>query len=92
MVRLKLSLADLGDLAINLTVGQSSIACTSRLASSFSEALIGASSGELVGRLKRLGYPQTTVETVQQAVSPASSVAATRPAPSPRVRHVDMRA
>jgi hypothetical protein len=92
VVRLKLSLAHLGDLAINLTVGQNSVACSFAASSSFSEALIGASSGELVGRLKRLGYQQTTVETVQQAVSPASSVAGVRPEPAPRVRHVDMRA
>jgi hypothetical protein len=92
VVRLKLSLPNLGGLAINLTVGQSSVACSFAATSSFSEALIGASSGELVGRLKRLGYQQTTVETVQEAVTPSSSVAVPRPEPSPRVRHVDTRA
>jgi hypothetical protein len=92
IVRLKLSLPNLGDLGINLTVGQSSIACNFSASSAFAEALIGASSSELVGRLKRLGYQQTTVDAAQQTSSEPTSTPVPALAPMGRVRRVDMRA
>ena len=66
MVQLKLSLPGLGDLGVNLTVGQHSVACHFAASTAFAEALLTASSTELVGRLKRLGYGHTTVEAAHE--------------------------
>jgi hypothetical protein len=88
VVQLKLSLPGLGALNVNLTVGKHSVGCHFGVASSFAEALIGASSGELVGRLKRLGYAHTAVDAAQETPeSTAPALAAT-----PRLGRVDLKA
>jgi hypothetical protein len=88
VVQLKLSLPGLGNLSVNLTVGQHSVACHFATATPFAEALLTASASELVGRLKRLGYGHTTVEAAHEppSVSP-------RPLSSaPRLHQVDLHA
>jgi hypothetical protein len=88
VVQLKLSLPGLGDLSVNLTVGQHSVACHFSTATSFAEALVTASSSELVGRLKRLGYGHTTVEATHGLPAPSASP----PSASPRLHQVDLHA
>jgi hypothetical protein len=91
IVHLKLSLPGLGELGVNLTVGQHSVACHFAAGSTFAEALLNASSSELVGRLKQLGYTNTAVDAAHEppdlAVSSAGPLVA-----APRVSHVDLHA
>jgi hypothetical protein len=93
LVHLKLDLPGLGELGVNLTVGQNSVACHFAAGSAFAEALLTASAGELVGRLKQLGYAQTTVGTTHE---PPEMIGAPltmdSPATAPRVSHVDLQA
>lgn len=88
LVHLKLSLPGLGELGVNLTVGQNSVACHFAAGSAFAESLLTASSRELVGRLKQLGYAHTAVDATHEPpeVIQAPLVAA------PRVSHVDVQA
>jgi hypothetical protein len=88
IVHLKLSLPGLGDLGVNLTVGQHSVACHFAAGTSFAEALLNANSSELVGRLKQLGYAHTAVDAAHEAVEPVHSPLAV----APRVSHVDLQA
>jgi hypothetical protein len=86
IVQLKLSLPGLGDLGVNLTIGQQSVACHFAAGTSFTEALLNASSGELVSRLKRLGFANPAVDAAREApesVAPMQAVA-------PRLGHVDL--
>lgn len=76
---MKLSLPGLGDLGINLMVGQHSVSCHFSAGSAFAETLINASSSQLVSRLKRLGFAHTAVDVAHELRS--------RPRrPSPRCR------
>jgi hypothetical protein len=88
IVQLKLSLPGLGDLGVNLTVGQQSVACHFAAGSRFAEALLNASSGELVGRLQRLGFAHPAVDVAHEAPEPIAPAQAT----APRVGHVDLSA
>jgi hypothetical protein len=86
VVQLKLNLPGLGDLNVNLTVGQHSVACHFGASTPFAEALLTASSSELAGRLKRLGYGHTTVEAAHEPPAPT-------PLPlsrGPRLHQVDL--
>ena len=91
IVHLKLNLPGLGELGIYLTVGQQSVACHFAAGSTFAEALLNASSSDLVGRLKRLGFTHTAVDAAHEqpdlALSSAGPLAA-----APRVSHVDLHA
>jgi hypothetical protein len=88
VVQMKLSLPGLGDLGVSLMVGQHSVSCHFSAGSAFSEALLSASSGELVGRLKRLGFAHTAVDAAHEPMqTPAPPLAA-----APRVGRVDMKA
>jgi hypothetical protein len=88
VVQMKLSLPGLGDLGVNLMVGQHSVSCHFSAGSAFAEALLNASSGELVGRLKRLGFAHTAVDAAHERLAPTAPALA---APQ-RVSHVDARA
>ena len=88
VVQMKLSLPGLGDLGVNLMVGQHSVSCHFSAGSAFAEALLSASSDELVGRLKRLGFAHTAVDAVHEPLAPTAPPLA---AP-PRMSHVDMQA
>ena len=87
VVQLKLSLPGLGDLGVNLTVGQHSVACHFAASTAFAEALLTASSTELVGRLKRLGYGHTTVEAAHEPPAPIQQEPIGR---RPRLHQVDL--
>jgi hypothetical protein len=88
IVQMKLSLPGLGDLGVSLMVGQHSVSCHFSAGSSFAEALLSASSSELVGRLKRLGFAHTAVDAAHEAIeSTTPPLVAT-----PRVNHVDIKA
>lgn len=87
VVHLRLNLPGLGDLSVNLTVGQHSVACQFATSTQFAEALLTASSSELVGRLKRLGYGHTTVEAAHEPPAPTQP-SLTR---GPRLHQVDLR-
>ncbi|MGE3910741.1 MAG: flagellar hook-length control protein FliK, partial [Chloroflexota bacterium] len=88
VVQLKLNLPGLGELGVNLTIGQHSVACHFSTSSQFAEALLTASSSELTGRLKRLGYGHTSVDAAHEP--PQTD----RPTPSatPRLHQVDVTA
>jgi hypothetical protein len=88
IVHLKLSLPGLGDLGVNLTVGQHSVSCHFSAATPFAEALLTAGAGDLVGRLKELGYSHAAVDAAHE---PAAALAPI-PATAPRVSHVDLKA
>jgi hypothetical protein len=88
VVQMTLSLPSLGDLGINLMVGQHSVSCHFSAGSQFAEALLNASSGELVGRLKRLGFAHTSVDAAHERIEPTAPPLA---APQ-RVSHVDLKA
>jgi hypothetical protein len=88
VVQMKLSLPDLGDLGVNLMVGEHSVSCHFSAGSAFAEALLSASSDELVGRLKRLGFAHTAVDAAHEPLAPTSPPLA---APA-RVSRVDMQA
>jgi hypothetical protein len=88
IVQLKLSLPGLGDLGVNLTIGQQSVACHFAAGTSFTEALLNASSGELVNRLKRIGFANPAVDAAREALESAAPIQAT----IPRVGHVDLSA
>lgn len=88
VVQLKLNLPGLGDLGVNLTIGQQSVACHFAAATSFTEALLNASSGELVNRLKRLGFANPAVDAAREAPESAAPMQAA----VPRVGHVDLSA
>ncbi|MCC7367890.1 MAG: flagellar hook-length control protein FliK [Chloroflexi bacterium] len=94
VVQLRLNLPGLGDLAVNLTVGQHSVACHFGAATPFAEALLNASASELVGRLKRLGYGHTTVDAAHEPPPPApsSQTGVAGNAGSPRLHQVDVHA
>ena len=87
-VQMKLSLPGLGDLGVNLLVGRHSISCHFSAGSSFAEALLNASSGELVGRLKRLGFAHTAVDAAHEPIESAAPPLAS----TPRVNRVDVNA
>jgi hypothetical protein len=88
IVQLKLSLPGLGDLGVNLTIGQQSVACHFAAGTSFTEALLNASSGELVNRLKRIGFANPAVDAAREALESAAPIQAA----VPRVGHVDLSA
>jgi hypothetical protein len=88
VVQMKLSLPGLGDLGVNLMVGQHSVSCHFSAGSAFAEALLSASSDELVRRLKRLGFAHTAVDAAHEPLEPTAPPLA---AP-PRLSHVDMQA
>jgi hypothetical protein len=83
VVQMKLSLPSLGDLGVNLMVGQHSVSCHFSAASPFAEALLTASSSELVGRLKRLGFSHMAVDAAHE---PPERTAAPLLAPAPTRR------
>jgi hypothetical protein len=91
VVQIKLDLPGLGGLGVNLTIGQHSVACHFAAATPFAEALLSASAGELVGRLKRLGYGHTTVDAAVEAPELTVSAPPT-PAPLPKLQRVDVNA
>ena len=84
VVQMKLSLPGLGDLGVNLMVGQHSVSCHFSAGSAFAEALLTASSDELVGRLKRLGFAHTAVDATHEPLAPAAPAAGRRAAHEPR--------
>jgi hypothetical protein len=88
VVQMKLNLPGLGDLGVNVTIGKHSVACHFAAASPFAEALISASAGELVGRLKRLGYAHTAVDAAHEPPEPTSPMLAA----TPRINRVDLKA
>jgi hypothetical protein len=88
VLQLKLSLPGLGDLGVNLTIGQQSVACHFAAGSAFAEALLSAGAGQLIGRLQRLGYPQTSVEAAHEP----PEIVAPGLAAVPRVSRVDLSA
>lgn len=88
VVQMKLSLPGLGDLGVNLMVGQHSVSCHFSAGSAFAEALLSASSDELVGRLKGLGFAHTAVDAVHEPLEPTAPPLAA----APRMSHVDMQA
>lgn len=90
VVQMRLDLPSLGDLGINLTIGQHSVICHFSAATPFAEALLTASGEELVGRLKRLGYSHSAVDAVREAPEPIAP--APPPASAPKVARVDVRA
>jgi hypothetical protein len=87
IVQMKLSLPGLGDLGVNLMVGQHSVSCHFSAGSAFAEALLNASSSELVGRLRRLGFAHTAVDAAHESIPTTAPLAA-----APRVNHVDIKA
>jgi hypothetical protein len=91
VVQIKLDLPGLGGLGVNLTIGHHSVACHFAAASPFAEALLSASAGELVGRLKRLGYGHTTVDAAVEEPE-VTTAAAPAPAALPRLQRVDLNA
>jgi hypothetical protein len=70
VVQIRLDLPSLGDLGVNLTIGQHSIACHFSASSPFAEALLTASATELVGRLKRLGFSHTAIDAAHETPEP----------------------
>ena len=88
VVQMKLSLPGLGDLGVNLMVGQHSVSCHFSAGSAFAEALLNASSGELTGRLKRLGFAHTAVDAAHGRIEPTAPPLAS----APHVSHVDLKA
>ena len=85
---MKLALPGLGDLGVSLMVGQHSVSCHFSAGSQFAEARLNASSGELVGRLKRLGFAHTAVDAAHERIEPPPPPLAT----PQRVSHVDLKA
>jgi len=88
VVQIRLDLPSLGDLGVNLTIGQHSVACHFSAATPFAEALLTASTTELMGRLKRLGFSHTAIDTAHEAPEPIFPA----PAATPRVSRVDAKA
>jgi hypothetical protein len=88
VVQMKLNLPGLGDLGVNLTVGQHSISCHFAAESAFAEAMLSASSSELVGRLKRLGFSYTSVDAAHERIEQPTPLLA----PTPRMSRVDAKA
>ncbi|HZO29377.1 MAG TPA: flagellar hook-length control protein FliK [Chloroflexota bacterium] len=88
VVQMKLSLPGLGDLGINLMVGQHSVSCHFSAGSAFAETLINASSSQLVSRLKRLGFAHTAVDVAHEPPEPTAPPLAQ----VPRMNHVDFKA
>ncbi|MCC6174519.1 MAG: flagellar hook-length control protein FliK [Chloroflexi bacterium] len=86
VVRLRLQLPNLGDLRIRLAVGTSNVSCHFTSSTPFSEALLDATSSELVGRLERLGFRSPLVDATHRPNPAPAGV------PTPRVRRVDVTA
>jgi hypothetical protein len=88
VVQMKLNLPGLGDLGVNLMVGQHSVSCHFSAGSAFAEAMLSASSSELVGRLKRLGFSYTSVDAAHERIEQPTPLLA----PTPRMSRVDAKA
>jgi hypothetical protein len=88
VVQIRLDLPSLGDLGVNLTIGQHSVACHFSAATPFAEALLTASTTELIGRLKRLGFSHTAIDAAHEAPEPIFPA----PPATPRVGRVDAKA
>jgi hypothetical protein len=88
VVQMKLNLPGLGDLGVNLMVGQHSVSCHFSAESAFAEAMLSASSSELVGRLKRLGFSYTSVDAAHERIEQPTPLLA----PTPRMSRVDAKA
>jgi hypothetical protein len=72
---------------VNLMVGQHSVSCHFSAGTAFAEALLNASSSDLVGRLRRLGFAHTAVDAAHESIPTTAPLAA-----APRVNHVDIKA
>jgi hypothetical protein len=88
VVQMKLNLPGLGDLGVNLMVGQHSVSCHFSAESAFAEAMLSANSSELVGRLKRLGFSYTSVDAAHERIEQPTPLLA----PTPRMSRVDAKA
>jgi hypothetical protein len=88
VVQMKLNLPGLGDLGVNLMVGHHSVSCHFSAGSAFAEAMLSASSSELVGRLKRLGFSYTSVDAAHERIEQPTPLLS----PTPRMSRVDAKA
>lgn len=90
--RIVLDLPSLGGLRIALTVGGSRVSCQFATDSPFADALIRASSGDLVTGLERLGFREPNVESAHAPAEHTESPDDVAVHVAGRVHRVDMHA